>query len=162
MNKKPIDKSYNFLNENLFCGEYPGNPDPVNARKRVKTFTEFGIQCFIDLTEEKELNEYACYLPKNVLHHRFPIRDTATPDAPLDILPLMHLLDNMLSCGQKVYLHCWGGIGRTGLAAACYACWQTGCSGEAALHLVAESFRDNPKSNYTNSPENEAHVSVCA
>ena len=68
------------------------------------------------------------------------------------MIPVMERIDAILAAGGKVCIHCWGGIGRTGVTAACYACWK-GYSSTDALKLVAESFKDNPKSLYRNAPE---------
>jgi len=42
-------------------------------------------------------------------------------------------IDSALGMGHKVYIHCFAGIGRTGMVAACYLV-QHGLSGEAALN----------------------------
>ena len=152
MTDKPIEKSYVFLNSNIICSEYPGAKDPAEARKRLAIFTEFGITDFIDLTEAGELEPYAHLLPENVKHHRFPITDVRVPDNTEFMIPVMETIDAALASGGKVCIHCWGGIGRTGVTAACYACWR-GCNSSDALMLVEESFKDNPKSLYRNAPE---------
>ena len=153
---KPIENSYVFLNKNIICGEYPGDKDPDRCLDKLNVLVNFGITDFIDLTEEGELIPYADMLPDEVKHHRFPIPDVQTPECCEDVVPILCAIDWALNNGGKVYIHCWGGIGRTGLVAACYACWRKGCSGSEALALVAESFKDNPKSKRPNvsAPEN--------
>ena len=155
MDNKPIDQAYVFLNANIICGEYPGCKEPEKTRRRLPLFTDFGITDFIDLTEEGELTPYAGDLPAGVRHHRFPIEDVRNPECCEDVIPVMQTIDGILDRGGKVYIHCMGGIGRTGLIAACYACWHKRIDGNEALQLVAESFKDNPKSLSRSSPETE-------
>jgi protein-tyrosine phosphatase len=47
------------------------------------------------------------------------------------------LLDSSLEAGRRIYLHCWGGIGRTGLAVGCFLV-RHGMSGEQALEQIAD------------------------
>lgn len=75
----------------------------------------------MDMTEEGELVPYDRLLPTNATHHRFPIRDVS---APKSIDEAKQIVDYILSFATKgqygdVYVHCWGGVGRTGTIVAC-------------------------------------------
>jgi protein-tyrosine phosphatase len=55
--------------------------------------------------------------------------------------------------GRKIYLHCWGGIGRTGTTVGCYLV-RHGRTGEEALRQLAEWWKKVPKSRiHIHSPE---------
>jgi hypothetical protein len=63
-----------------------------------------------------------------------------------------------LQAGRKIYLHCWGGIGRTGTTVGCYLVRQ-GKSGAEALEQLAAWWRNVPKSRYfPRSPETDAQM----
>jgi protein-tyrosine phosphatase len=50
---------------------------------------------------------------------RRPIRDFCCPTAD-EMRETLDVLDRELEGGSRVYLHCRGGIGRTGIVTACY------------------------------------------
>jgi protein-tyrosine phosphatase len=50
-------------------------------------------------------------------------------------------LDAALAGGETVYLHCWGGIGRTGTVVGCHLA-RHGMSGAAALREVMRLRRN--------------------
>jgi protein-tyrosine phosphatase len=63
------------------------------------------------------------------------------------------MIDAELQAGKKIYLHCWGGIGRTGTTVGCYLV-RGGKTGEDALRQLAEWWKSVPKSFYhQHSPE---------
>jgi hypothetical protein len=66
---------------------------------------------------------------------------------------ILNRIDESLASGRKVYLHCWGGIGRTGTTVGCYLVHK-GLGGEAALRQIAEWWQEVPKSRFhPHSPE---------
>jgi hypothetical protein len=94
---------------------------------------EAGVTLFVDLTEEDELEPYVAR------HVRFAVRDyTAAP--PEVIAAALDAIDAELSRGGTVYLHCWGGCGRTGTVLSCWLA-RHGVPGETALaRFAAVSF----------------------
>jgi len=66
---------------------------------------------------------------------------------------ILDKLDESLRTGRKVYLHCWGGIGRTGTTVGCYLV-RRGMSGAEALSQLDAWWRGVPKSHlHPHSPE---------
>jgi protein-tyrosine phosphatase len=66
---------------------------------------------------------------------------------------ILDTIDDELKSGSKIYLHCLGGIGRTGTTVGCFLVEQ-GKSGEEALHQLSEWWQMVPKSRFhPNSPE---------
>jgi protein-tyrosine phosphatase len=120
-------------------------------------FLNSGVDLFLDLTEEGELAPYnavlqeeAAALGKDVAHRRFPIRDLGTPSKD-EMAALLAEIESAVGAGKTVYVHCWGGIGRTGTVVGCYMV-QHGSSAEQALttieHLrrgVTDSWRSSPE-----------------
>ena len=58
---------------------------------------------------------------------------------------LDHLIDRHIEEGRTVYVHCFGGVGRTGTIVGCWFV-RHGRSGDEALERLAELWRDCPKS----------------
>jgi protein-tyrosine phosphatase len=78
------------------------------------------------------------------------ISDLSVP--PVDHLhEILALIDRCISDGSPAYVHCWGGIGRTGTV---IGCWLTrhGFTGEAALEHIAK-LRERTPDGYRRSPE---------
>ena len=156
---KPIDQSH-WIKEGAFlAGEYPRNLDEVASKQKLKKFVDFGINSFVDLTEENELEPYENLLHEmdqnEVTYKRFPIRDVSVPENKNEVAALLDYIDREIHEGKIVYLHCWGGIGRTGTIAGCWLSRQ-GDKGPMALTKLSEKWQDNPKSQERVSPETEA------
>jgi len=144
----------------LWGGEYPGNNDPALAQERIERFLDSGISHFINLTEADErLDHYdgllqAAATNRNtaVSHQRIPIRDYSTP-TPQYLIHILDAIDDSLAQGNSIYVHCWGGIGRTGTVIGCWLV-RHGLSGEQALAQIAH-WRKNTPAGGTESPETD-------
>ena len=118
---RPDPNTYWVVEGRFLAGEYPGARDPAEAREKIAAFLKAGITTFIDLTEPHELASYEALLSEEkVEYRRFPIRDVGVPrDAP-HMQEILDGIDAALAAGRNVYVHCWGGIGRTGTVVACW------------------------------------------
>ena len=151
----PDPNTYWLLPGRLLAGEYPGAPDPAAARRKVGAFVAAGVDTFIDLTEPGELIPYALLLPAGAEHHRLPIRDLGVPDDPRHMQAILDAIDTALAAGRGVYVHCWGGVGRTGTVVACWL-QRRGRSPEAALAELAGHWKTVGKFHRTpRSPETD-------
>ena len=156
---RPIPESYWVLPGHLLAGEYPGQYDDELARKRLDEFLEAGFDTFIDLTQPDEMVPYAGLLSEQAqaydvktAYYRFPIGDFGLPTIA-EMNSLLNMIDEALQAGRKIYLHCWGGIGRTGTTVGCYLV-RHGKAGSEALDQLAAWWRSVPKSRYhPHSPE---------
>lgn len=143
---------YWVVHDRFFAGEYPGNRDAKSSRERINHLIRSGITAFIDLTEENEgLLPYSGLLG-TASHQRFPIRDFSVPRSKDITVAILNAIDHHIQIGGKVYLHCWGGVGRTGVIVGCWLA-QHGCTGEAALVRLHELWKQCPKSTNRRSPE---------
>jgi predicted protein tyrosine phosphatase len=162
--KRPIPESYWVEPGQLLAGEYPAHFDSESTRKRIDSLLEAGFDTFIDLTRPNETVAYIRILldqakiyDVDVKHHRFPIGDFGLPTPEL-MTSILDTIDESLQAGRKIYLHCWGGIGRTGTTVGCYLV-RRGNSGEEALKQLAEWWKSVPKSYiHTRSPETREQV----
>ena len=159
MTKLPIIESY-WVEENRFlAGEYPGSQHPETARRRIEAFLESGIRTFVDLTQPHELVPYEAVLKEqshmydlNTAYHRFAIRDHGVPSRET-MVRILDTITESIENGQPVYVHCWGGIGRTGITVGCYLVRQ-GIFPDQALLRVASLYGTRPPSIYQpTSPE---------
>jgi hypothetical protein len=156
---RPIPESYWVEPDRLLAGEYPAQFEGQLTRRRIDALIEAGFNTFIDLTRPHELFAYKPILlaqaklyEVEVRHHRFPIGDFGLP-TPQQMKSILDLIDESLQAGRKIYLHCWGGIGRTGTTVGCYLV-RRGHTGEEALRQLAEWWRTVPKSYlHPHSPE---------
>jgi len=156
---RPISESYWVVTGRLLAGEYPAQFDESLTRKRLDALIEAGFDMFIDLTKPNETVPYVKFLHEEakvyeveVTHQRFPIGDFGLPN-PEQMNLILDTIDKDLQAGHKIYLHCWGGIGRTGTTVGCYLVRQ-GMAGADALNQLAAWWRGVPKSRYhPHSPE---------
>lgn len=129
----------------LLAGEYPAAKDPAEATRKLGRYLDAGVTTFIDLTEEGEyhLRPYAAEVValgvargSDVIHHRHPIPDLGAP-TPETMRAILDAIDAALAADQTAYVHCYGGIGRTGTVVGCWLV-RHGLSGADALRRIAE------------------------
>jgi hypothetical protein len=156
---RPIPESYWVEPGRLLAGEYPGKFDQDITRQRLDTLIEAGFNTFIDLTKADEtvpyiplLHEEARVYDADVQHHRFAIGDFGLP-TPAVMKSILDTIDENLQAGRRIYLHCWGGIGRTGTTVGCYLV-RRGLGGQESLRQLADWWQSVPKSHiHPHSPE---------
>jgi hypothetical protein len=161
---KIIQDTYWVEPDRLMAGEYPGAKDDEEARCKLRWLLSQGIDYWLDLTEAGEgglkpyahlLAEEAAKLGRQVEHRRFPIPDLGTLSRE-EMRCLLDTLQAALDAGRRVYVHCWGGIGRTGTVVGCYL-RQCGLSGEKALRQIAD-LRAGTPDGWRRSPETAAQT----
>jgi protein-tyrosine phosphatase len=157
-------ESYWVKPAQLLAGEYPGRATEDATRQIMDAFLGQGFDTFIDLTSAGELPAYQPILLEQARlhnigasHQRFPIGDFGLPTRS-QMADILNAIDSALGSGRKVYVHCWGGIGRTGTTVGCYLVRQ-GLSGEQALRQLADWWRHVPKSIFhRRSPETDEQM----
>ena len=150
--QRPIPYCYWVSPGRLLAGEYPRNLDEESSVHKIKALLQAGISVFIDLTEEYDgLLPYGDMLD-GAQYQRFPIRDVSVPSSTEEMRTILDNIDHYISFGRVVYVHCWGGIGRTGTVVGCWSA-RHGQEGQAAYDRLQELWRHNPKSAYRRSPE---------
>ena len=118
----------------LLAGPYAGAPTKAEATAKLEAFLDLGITTFLDLTEEGEsspehgeLRRYDTLLYELARAHgiearylRMPIQDLGIPEV-WHMEAMLGLITSQMEQGHGVYVHCWGGVGRTGTVLGCLA-----------------------------------------
>jgi protein-tyrosine phosphatase len=141
----------------LLAGEYPGDEDDDVSREKLGALLDAGVRTFVDLTEAGELVSYEAALLAEadargvaVQYHRHQIRDLDVTDRP-GMCAILDVIDDALAQDAPVYVHCWGGIGRTGTVVGCWLV-ERGRTGDEALAEIV-LLRDRTRKRLIRSPE---------
>lgn len=159
MTPPPLRDTYWVVEGRLLAGPHPGPYDDERARDRVGILLDAGIRHFIDLTQRDEVPTYEQVLQEEaaarglrVDYRRAPVIDRSIP-AKEDLAEVLATIDRALAAREPVYVHCWGGIGRTGTIIGCWLA-QNGHTGDAALEQLA-ALRASCHGGTWRSPETE-------
>ena len=156
MENRPIDNSYWVAPGKLLAGEYPRNIDNASSPQKVAQLTGAGVSVFIDLTEDGELSPYSQWLDGQI-HQRFGVVDQSVPHSETFTAEILDAIDRHIADGRTVYVHCWGGVGRTGTIVGCWLA-RHGYPGEAALARLTELWSECAKSRTRCSPERSSQA----
>ncbi len=140
----PIPNSYTVPGTRLTAGEYPGAKDSTETAARLAAFMDAGVNTFVDLTAPADgLEPYEPTLRRIAFGIRaerlsFPIKDVSITDDE-HMCRILDAIDSALAANRTVYVHCWGGAGRTGIVVGCWLV-RHGKSGDEALGEVSRLF----------------------
>ena len=163
MSAIPDLDSYWVVQGRFLAGAYPGALDEEKARQKIRALINAGITTFIDLTRpgdiyspyQTQLREEADKFQIKVEWLNFPIADYEVPSMEL-MKQILDTVDQRLEDGHRVYVHCVGGIGRTGTVVGCYLAHH-GYSGEEAV-VQLEFIRKEAASWSHRSPESDFQI----
>lgn len=105
-----------FLNNKAYFGSYP-------TQENIDILEEHGVRTFVDLTFSNE-SKITPYKTK-YLYISFPIHDNLIPNDDSLFIKLIHRLCYIIlntSPEHKIYIHCKGGHGRSGIIVSCLVC----------------------------------------
>jgi hypothetical protein len=161
----PIPSSYWLEPGRILCGEYPRDFDDLEDEEGMSAILGAGVRTFVDLTEEGELKPYETIAlntakelgiePAELEFHRHSIRDASIPHGNDEMRTIVETILSAIRQEKPVYLHCWGGRGRTGTVAGCVLRELHRIDGEKALRLLGERWQACAKSAHSDSPETE-------
>ena len=160
---RPHKNTYWAVPGQLLAGEYPTpiQGDTARSRERLNCYMDFGITFFLNLTHPDDppvpyddlLGETAAARGLMVEYRRRPIVDRSTPESPAQMAEILDTIDAAIKSGRTVYVHCWGGVGRTGTVVGCYLV-RHGMNGDEALRYLNARWQTVAKRLYhPHSPE---------
>ena len=157
---RPLNQSYEVHgNGIIYAGEYPGDKNVEFAKHKIEQMYHFGIRHFIDLTEEGELRPYNHLLPNDTTYTRFPVVDCGAPKNIESVRRLLLRIEELKKMEGYVYVHCRGGVGRTGTIVACYLSqnWKE-LELNHTLEVLRRNFSEMPKSAYRETPGTKEQI----
>ncbi len=150
---RPMPETYWVAPGRLLAGPYPGSRNDSVAQERIPRFLAAGIKIFLDLTEEGEMPPYTFWQDEMVEHSRMSIPDFSIP-TPERMAQILDVIDRAIGTRRPVYIHCLGGLGRTGTVVGCYMV-RHGMSGTDALKTIRLLRKGTPYAD-SHSPETDA------
>jgi len=167
----PFDRSYWVIPGRFLAGYYPGDRHRDLMEQKLRGLLDCGIRCVINLMEPNERDHdgllFVDYEPElkrmakangdsPITCHRMPIRDLDVP-SPEFMSKILDRIDASLDENQFVYVHCWGGRGRTGTAVGCWLVRHGIAEGERSLEKIRELRLFDLKAHWP-SPEMPAQI----
>lgn len=149
----------------ILAGEFPGHQHSVRTtRRKVNLLVDQGIRTFVDLTTPHDgMAPYESHLAEVAKHRRLDLRriEHPIPDlGTLDMSAYDGIIRSIRAATERggVYVHCWGGIGRTGTVVGCLLV-DDGLSADDALARIAD-LRSSTKKRYASSPETKDQIEI--
>jgi len=140
INSVPFESCY-WLMDKLLVGPNPVCFHPEATEQRVARLKRAGVRCVVSLLSRAELfwsNEEENELWLETFHHHlFPVLDGRAPTRATMSL-ILDVVDESIRRDQTAFVHCFGGRGRAGLVAACFAARHGVATGESILNFLAK------------------------
>jgi hypothetical protein len=151
--------------DTFLAGFYPGDRNRRDMEQKLSALLECGIRCIVNLMEEDETdhdgNPFVSYetlvqgiadqFGFKVACERIPIRDLGIPSRET-MVKILDGIDGAIAADRPVYVHCWGGRGRTGTVVGCWLVRHGIANGTTALNHIQE-LRRFETSDHSPSPE---------
>jgi protein-tyrosine phosphatase len=155
--KIPFPGSYWVIPGKLLAGEYPATRYQNETNRKLYDLLSVGVSSIVDLTSKNDAVPYHPQLVElmeqlniKVVYRQFSILDVDIPTVEF-MKSILDWIDAELARGHMTYVHCVGGIGRTGTVVGCFLA-RHGMSGPQALERLSYLRKETPKGWYT-SPE---------
>lgn len=168
----PLPRAYWVTHPLMLGGVYPGATDPTQCRDKLHRLVDAGVRTFINLMEEQEfghdgapIRPYEAMLADiaresgaSLTMRRIPVRDVSVPSHHV-MKTILDAIDDEHRANRPVYVHCWGGRGRTGTVVGCWLARHGYATGEQALRVI-ELLRREVWDNAMPSPETTEQVEM--
>jgi hypothetical protein len=155
----------------FLAGAYAGQPEPIAHQERLSGLLNAGMRTFVNLMEEHETNNegkpFVPYL--NLLQQiaseakeqvdcvRFPIVDRHITTTE-NMQNILDTIDRSLENKRPVYVHCFGGIGRTGTVVCCWLLRHGHATKENVVDVLTKLRKADTERAWRDAPENKMQV----
>lgn len=161
----PFSRSYWVIPGKLLAGAFPGASHPEKAKMKLSALLSSGIRRVINLMQpdETDYTEYGFGNYEELLKSlaekmnvpvtvgNFPVPDLGIP-AGGEMKAILDAIDGSIGREQPVYVHCWGGIGRTGTVVGCFLLRHGLATRENVFDIIANLRAADPAA-FQPSPE---------
>ncbi|MCC5952029.1 MAG: ADP-ribosylglycohydrolase family protein [Acidimicrobiia bacterium] len=128
-----------WISDGVLAGEYPGHTDRARTGEKLNLLVDAGVRTFVDLTTPADgLEPYEDVLSRVAQYRALELRRLPHPIPDLGVVDddaYDRIIADIGAAQQHggVYVHCWGGVGRTGTVAGCWY-GRTATSYEEVMH----------------------------
>ena len=168
----PFNQAYWVIPGSLMAGCYPGSEMPAEADSNLTGLLDHGIRHIINLMEpgeinrrgnlfvpyEKPLKDIAAAKGFEVTVERLAIKDMSIPGRA-EMARILDRIDANVEQNRPVFIHCLGGIGRTGTVVGCYLA-RHGYASDQRLIQQIQILRKNTINHHLMSPETNQQLDL--
>jgi hypothetical protein len=142
----PTGRSYWVVENRFAAGAYPGKKgrrELERVPEVVEQLLDAGLDRFVNLTQDYpggtdgHLTHYDSDVEPHAEVDRYPIRDVYIPTDEF-MVEILDAIDDDLAGGHNVYVHCWGGVGRTGTVVGCWLIRHGYATADDVLEMISD------------------------
>lgn len=135
-----MDNSSYFIKNKCLFGPYPSKQDIIE-------FLNHGINIFVNLTTpEEKLEDYQNLIKaiscNSIEYINFPIPDHKYPKNIYEFYRMLYYLKLKILSGNKIYIHCKGGHGRSGMVSCMLICMVYNIQPKFAIEYITECHKN--------------------
>ncbi len=147
--KGPLPDTYWASPGRLMAGPSPAHQERKVQNANLVALLGAGVRCLIDLTIADEIPSYRVSLDRRTppgeqtVYLKVPLLNGTAPNRAT-CQTVLDLIDSSVERERPVYVHCLGGLGRTGTIVACWLIRHGECEPEEAFARLSELRRGQP------------------